>query len=137
MSQDNNSKSESLGDIIGLGFLIATGVVVAVGFGIFKVVKAFAGHHEGEKLTKQQIEQARVQAAREAEAVRRIEAEQKAEQARVKRLKQAENEGLDVCWDCRRIKPNRCNNGHCQACVSHCGCGQCRKCVPLCCNCGW
>ncbi len=61
----------------------------------------------------------------------RQNAERKAEaMAKYNRLKGAEMQGRDVCWNCETIAPGRCSVGHCRNCSGRCPiCGECGRCT--------
>ena len=127
MSSDNKGSG-------GLEALVGLGVVSALGYGIYRMAKSFGLFRSGQVIApgarerqalfdeisnNQELREALDRANREA-----------ADAAWTAKVKLAEAEGNDVCWECETINPERCDQGHCLHCVGKCpACGRCGGCT--------
>ena len=127
MSENRNSDAA-------IGALVVAGLLAGVGYGTYRVLKVFGFFSKGQKVTREQLlEQESIAQQREIATLQRQVDESKAEAKRqqiIAEVKLAETRGQDVCWGCKTIEPERCDQGHCQNCSGHCPCcGMCGECT--------
>ncbi|MCX6761507.1 MAG: hypothetical protein NTY33_01490 [Candidatus Moranbacteria bacterium] len=94
-----------MADDDGIGELIALGLIVLIGAGIYAVLCAFGSHECGDEVTKEELTRANSEVSDD-------------DNNDEKSLcQEAEERGEDVCWKCLTVEPQRCG-----------GCGGCIKC---------
>lgn len=119
MSEDNDP----------LAGLLALGIVVLVGVGLYKILSSFGSFEAGSIVTEEKLIK---------DGPEKQDSEVNEEERRALCCK-AEDEGKDVCWDCLTVEPNRCPGNYRE-------CGNCLECARkndhlglcghgLCCEC--
>ena len=106
--------------------LVALGIVVLIGMGLYKVIKSFGSLESGEEVTKEELAEAMEEQSGEEEYRRIIK----------RRTFYSQNYVVyenDVCNNCGTVLPYRCEEAdHCRVCIVGDGnseCSNCGKCI--------
>lgn len=86
--------------------LVATGFILLIGIGVYKILKSFKGFKKGEEVSSEEI---------------------KSTNNRNNVLLNTEGSS-DYCYGCNTEDPPRCYNGCCMVCNGDAGGGECNVC---------